>query len=110
MTEQKHDDACGASRSDAWLEGPMWETFGYRYSPGNPARPEDLEIFPKLKDEPGQSRFAVSISRGAGAGFALAAKRGTGQGAKTTAGGAYSGCSLDPAVGYALALAGLRTG
>lgn len=48
--------------------------------------PEDLEIFPKLKDEPGQSRFAVSRSRGAGAEFALAAKRGTGQGAKTTAG------------------------
>lgn len=50
MTEQKHDDACGASRSDAWLEGPMWEAFKHRYSPGNPARPEDLEIFPKLKD------------------------------------------------------------
>ncbi len=31
------------------LEGPMWEAFRHRYSPGNPAMADELEAFPKLK-------------------------------------------------------------
>ena len=31
MTEQKHDDACGASRSDAGLDTELWHMLRGRY-------------------------------------------------------------------------------
>lgn len=47
MAETENEGACGAPLSNAELGGPVWESFRHRYR--NQARPEELEIYPNLK-------------------------------------------------------------